>query len=93
MCEGTYEVRFYADVYPVPGGDGVIEGFDILCILDAANDINEPWGCMTVLPSGYKAGDIYPCDSPDQVVEGFDILAVIDAANDIKWCDDPCPPL
>jgi hypothetical protein len=88
----AYHSRLFGDVYPVAqGGDGVVEGFDILCVLDAANDL-DTYGCMTVLPSGYKAGDIYPCGAPDGVVEGFDILAVLDAANNSYWCAHPCPP-
>ena len=64
------------DVYPVPDGDQVPEGFDILCILDGANNDNS-WGRMTVLPTGLQAGDIYPCDAPDSVIESSDLLSVI----------------
>ena len=91
-CIHEYQVRIYADIYPVPEGDGAVEEFDIMCILDAANGLNT-FGCTTVLPSGYMVGDIYPCGSPDGVVEGFDILAVLDTANGIYWCPHPCPPL
>jgi hypothetical protein len=74
------------DVYPVPDGDMVSEGFDLLCILDAANSDNT-WGCLETLPTGYLAGDIWPCDGLDMVVEGFDILSVLDSNNG----EDPYP--
>jgi hypothetical protein len=88
----VYHTKLFGDVYPVPEGDGAAEGFDILCILDAANSSNA-FGCLDVLPAtGLMAGDIYPCETGDGAVEGFDILAVLDAANDIHWCAHPCPP-
>ena len=90
-CVHEYRSWPYRDVYPLPRGDGAVEGFDILCVLDAANSSNA-FGCLDVLPTGLMAGDIYPCDGGDGAVEGSDILAVLDAAaGGANWCDDPCP--
>ena len=73
-----HEFELFADVYPVPDGDGAVEGFDILCVLDQANDIPRP-DCLNA--------DIYPCDGGDGAIEGFDILAVLDTASHIGGKD------
>ena len=84
--------RPYADVYPVPCGDGAVEIMDTLCVLDAASGVGE---CLTDV-GGFMLGDIFPCPplegaGPDGAVEIMDTLAVLDAAAGNPGCDPWCP--
>ena len=101
ICEGApsgwcaytpVEPRPYADVYPVPGGDGAVESMDTLCILDAASGT----GACLIDVGGYMIGDIHPCrppegDGPDGAVEIMDTLSVLDAASANPGCSPWCP--
>ena len=84
--------RPYADVHPVPDGDGAVEIMDTLCILDAAEGEGD---CVTDV-GGFMIGDIFPCPlpegaGPDGAVEIMDTLAVLDAAEGNPGCDPWCP--
>lgn len=78
-CTGTAIVRYYADVAP-PGGDGIVELADVLCIVNG-------YGLASLCP----AGDIAPC-ARDGLIEVTDILAVLGAYNGQNLCPHPCPP-
>ena len=101
ICEGAPEgvcvhnaipSRPYADVFPVPCGDGAVEIMDTLCVLDAAEGEGD---CLTVV-GDCMIGDIFPCPQPegsgcDWAVEIMDTLAVLDAAEGEPGCADWCP--
>jgi hypothetical protein len=78
----TYEARTYGDV----NGDGMVDVFDIICVLDGFA------GVYTVCP--HDNLDISPCvpdtDEENQVVDIFDVLAVLSAFSGVFECD--CPP-
>ena len=91
-CTNTCQVRLYGDVSPAPNGDGTVEIYDILCVLDAAGATGD---CTMIMPSGFMLADIWPCwppngIGPDGAVEIMDILAVLDAADGTPGCPDPC---
>jgi hypothetical protein len=93
-CRNTCEPRPYADVYPVPWGDGAVEIMDTLCILDAAAGTGD---CLMPIPDLGNAmiGDIYPCpppagSGPDGAVEIMDTLGVLDAAAGSPGCAAMC---
>jgi len=69
----------YADIAP-PGGDGVIDLNDILCVLD---DFGNPANCA-------GNADIYPCSPPDGTIDLNDILSVLDAFGNNNACPDAC---
>ena len=84
--------RPYADVFPVPCGDGAVEIMDTLCVLDAASGVGD---CLTVV-GDCMMGDIHPCPPPegsgcDGAVEIMDTLAVLDAASGEPGCSPWCP--
>ena len=88
-CRNTCVPRPYADVYPVPYGDGAVEIMDTLCVLDAATGVGD---CLMTIPElgGAMLGDIYPCDAPDGAVEIMDTLGVLDAAAGSPGCAAMC---
>jgi hypothetical protein len=88
-CRNLCEPRPYADVYPVPLGDGAVEIMDTLCVLDAAAGTGD---CLTTIPDLGDAmiGDIYPCGAPDGAVEIMDTLGVLDAAAGSPGCAAMC---
>jgi len=80
-CNGTPIVVLFADVAP-PGGDGLIDINDILCVLD---DFTDPASC-----SGN--GDLIPCGGGGDGIDINDILAELDAFGGVFACPHPCPP-
>lgn len=79
-CTGTQLLDLYGDVAP-PGGDGIVEVSDILCLLAGY-----------ALPSDCPDGDIFPCPNPDGLIEVGDVLAGLAAYAGNPPCPDPCPP-
>ena len=48
-------------------GDGVIDGFDIVAMVEL------------IMAQGYKLeADLYPATAPDNVIDGFDLVALVD---------------
>ena len=60
------------DAAPAPiagdlNGDGVIDGFDIVAMV------------QLIMEQGYKLeADLYPATAPDNVIDGFDLVALVD---------------
>jgi len=77
-CSNTPASRPFGDIAP-PGGDGVVDLNDILCVLDG-------FGAATVCPDG----DLVPCGADDGI-DLNDILAELDAFANVFACADPCP--
>jgi hypothetical protein len=92
-CEHTViGSRPYADLFPVPCGDGAVEIMDTLTVLDAAGGA----GVGLTMIGSCMAADIFPCPPPegggcDGAVEIMDTLSVLDAANGSPGCDPWCP--
>ncbi len=75
----------YGDLAP-PGGDGIVELGDLLCVLDGYN-----------IEELCPGGDIWPCGpggvgpGGDGLIELGDVLALLDAYAGNPPCADPCP--
>jgi len=79
-CGGTPIVALYGDVHP-PGGNGVIDVDDLLCVLDGFSGI-APCDALS---------DIFSCGG-NGVIDVDDILAELDAFSGTYACPHPCPP-
>lgn len=83
QCTGsgcTHTSNIYGDV----NHDGVVDVFDILCVLDGFS------GAFSTCT--FPDVDLQGCPAGDGVVDVFDILAVLDAFSGVNSCGCPAGP-